>query len=149
MSLTDKTIRDLEMADDFVSRHIALQSRALGSGDTLQTPTADRFLLTQSELEDRMAVLLGGRVAEELVFGEVSTGAEDDLRKASELARSMVETYGMSDAIGLLSVSRRGAGGFLQPMSEPRSADLSDQTAREIDCAIRATLSCRVSVMCW
>src|SRR5256714_1582803 len=70
-------------------------------GMTYQLPTEDRFLLTRSELEDRIAVLLGGRVAEELVYGEISTGAHNDLERASELARLMVTKYGMSERLGL------------------------------------------------
>jgi cell division protease FtsH len=65
-------------------------------GYTQQQPTADRYLLRKSELYNRLCVLLGGRAAEELVFGDVSTGAQDDLHKVSELARAMVTTYGMS-----------------------------------------------------
>src|SRR2546423_6515530 len=70
-------------------------------GMTYQLPTEDRFLLTRSEIEDRIAVLLGGRVAEELVYGEVSTGAHNDLERASEIARLMVTKYGMSERLGL------------------------------------------------
>ncbi|HEU4368348.1 MAG TPA: ATP-dependent zinc metalloprotease FtsH, partial [Methylomirabilota bacterium] len=70
-------------------------------GMTYQLPTEDRFLLTRSELEDRLAVLLGGRVAEELVYGEISTGAHNDLERATELARLMVTKYGMSERLGL------------------------------------------------
>src|SRR5256884_4467335 len=89
-------------------------------GMTYQLPTAERFLLTRSELEDRIAVLLGGRVAEELVYGEVSTGAHNDLERATELARLMVTKYGMSDRLGpatyreqapLVPQGARGGGG--------------------------------------
>src|SRR5258706_845156 len=76
-------------------------------GMTYQLPTEDRFLLTQSEMEDRIAVLLGGRVAEELVYGEVSTGAHNDLERATELARLMVTKYGMSERIGLATYGER------------------------------------------
>ena len=69
-------------------------------GYTQQQPTEDRYLLTRPELLDRLAVLLGGRVAEELVFGEVSTGAQNDLQRATDIARSMVAEYGMSDRLG-------------------------------------------------
>ena len=72
-------------------------------GYTLQRPIEDRFLMTRSELEDKIATLLGGRVAEELCFQEPSTGAQDDLRKATDVARSMVRAYGMSDKLGLTS----------------------------------------------
>ncbi len=72
-------------------------------GYTLQRPLEDRFLMTRTELHDKIAVLLGGRVAEELCFLEPSTGAQDDLRKATDIARSMVIAYGMSEALGLTS----------------------------------------------
>ena len=75
-------------------------------GYTQQQPTEDRYLMTRSELIDRMAVLLGGRVAEELVFREISTGAQNDLQRASDIARAMVTEYGMSDRLGLVSYER-------------------------------------------
>jgi cell division protease FtsH len=109
-------------------------------GMTYQLPTEDRFLLTRSEIEDRIAVLLGGRVAEELVYGEVSTGAHNDLDRASELARLMVTKYGMSERIGLATYGERtplflkvaGGGGG--------DRDYSDATARSIDEEVRAIL---------
>src|SRR5207245_3027925 len=70
-------------------------------GYTQQQPTEDRYLMTRAELLDRLDVLLGGRVAEEIVFGDVSTGAQDDLQRATDMARHMVARYGMSDALGL------------------------------------------------
>jgi cell division protease FtsH len=72
-------------------------------GYTQQQPTEDRYLMTRPELLDRLAVLLGGRVAEELVFGEISTGAQNDLQRATDMARSMVTEYGMSDRLGLVT----------------------------------------------
>ncbi|HMF39697.1 MAG TPA: ATP-dependent zinc metalloprotease FtsH, partial [Polyangia bacterium] len=79
-------------------------------GYTMQLPTEDRFLMTESELENRVATLLGGRIAEELIFDEVSTGAHDDLSKATDIARSMVKTFGMSPRLGQVSLEkdRRG-----------------------------------------
>ena len=76
-------------------------------GMTYQLPTEERFLMTRSELEDRIAVLLGGRVAEELVYGEVSTGAHNDLERATEIARLMVTKYGMSERVGLATFGER------------------------------------------
>jgi cell division protease FtsH len=110
-------------------------------GMTYQLPTEDRFLLTRSELEDRIAVLLGGRVAEELVYGEISTGAHNDLERASELARMMVTKYGMSERVGLAtfgeraSLFLRGAGAGLGG-----ERDYSEETARIIDQEVRAIL---------
>src|SRR5437763_678136 len=81
---------------------VTIIPRGIGAlGMTYQLPTEERFLMTRSELEDRIAVLLGGRVAEELVYGEVSTGAHNDLERATELARLMVTKYGMSERLGL------------------------------------------------
>src|SRR5438445_333416 len=76
-------------------------------GMTYQLPTEDRFLMTRSELDDRLAVLLGGRVAEELVYGEISTGPHNDLERASELVRLMVMKYGMSERVGLAAFGER------------------------------------------
>jgi cell division protease FtsH len=110
-------------------------------GMTYQLPTEDRFLLTRSELEDRIAVLLGGRVAEELVYGEISTGAHNDLERASELARMMVTKYGMSERVGLATYGERtplflrGAGGGFGS-----ERDYSEETARIIDQEVRAML---------
>src|SRR5438876_1675511 len=107
-------------------------------GMTYQRPTEDRFLMTRRELEDRIAVLLGGRVAEELVYGEVSTGAHNDLERATEIARLMVTKYGMSERVGLATFGERtplflkGTG-----MGE---RDYSEETARTIDEEVRAIL---------
>jgi cell division protease FtsH len=108
-------------------------------GMTYQLPTEDRFLLTRSEIEDRVAVLLGGRVAEELVYGEVSTGAHNDLERATELARLMVTKYGMSDRIGLATYGER-APLFLRQATGGGDRDYSDATARAIDEEVRTIL---------
>jgi cell division protease FtsH len=101
-------------------------------GYTQQQPTEDRYLMTRSELLDRLAVLLGGRVAEELVFGEISTGAQNDLQRATDIARSMVTEYGMSDRLGLVTYERAR-----QPMFLPESFDpgktYSEEKAGQID----------------
>jgi len=106
-------------------------------GYTLQLPTEDRFLMTTSELENKIAVLLGGRVAEELIYGEVSTGAQDDLLKATDIAKSMVKVYGMSGKLGQVSLERDRQPLFLQTGQPPSPGDYSEETAREIDCEIR------------
>jgi cell division protease FtsH len=105
-------------------------------GYTLQLPTEDRFLMTQSELENRIAVLLGGRIAEELIYGEVSTGAQDDLRKATDMARSMIKAYGMSPKLGQVSFESEGRSPFLQT-AQSSAGDYSELTAHDIDCEIR------------
>ncbi len=110
-------------------------------GYTQQLPTDDRYLLRHQELLDRLAVLLGGRAAEEVVFGEVSTGAGNDLERASEIARRMVTEFGMSDRLGPVHLSsRRGAlfldGRGAQPGEEP-GRGFSEETARVIDAEVR------------
>jgi cell division protease FtsH len=110
-------------------------------GMTYQLPTEDRFLLTRSELEDRIAVLLGGRVAEELVYGEVSTGAHNDLERATDLARLMVMKYGMSERVGLVTFGDRTPL-FLRGPGMPWAGerDWSEDTARVIDAEVREIL---------
>ncbi|HBH03929.1 MAG TPA: cell division protein FtsH [Candidatus Rokubacteria bacterium] len=108
-------------------------------GMTYQLPTEDRFLLTRTELEDRLAVLLGGRVAEELVYGEVSTGAHNDLERATELARLMVTKYGMSERLGLATYGER-VPLFLRGTGAGGERDFSEATARAIDEEVRAIL---------
>jgi cell division protease FtsH len=110
-------------------------------GMTYQLPTEERFLMTRSELEDRIAVMLGGRVAEELVYGEISTGAHNDLERATELARLMVMKYGMSERIGLVTFGDRTPL-FLKGSGMPWGGerDYSEETARAIDEELRAIL---------
>jgi cell division protease FtsH len=101
-------------------------------GYTQQQPTEDRYLLTRSELLDRLAVLLGGRVAEKLVFGEISTGAQNDLQRATDIARSMVTEYGMSERLGLVTYERERRPIFL-PESFTPSKTYSEVKAAQID----------------
>src|SRR6185369_8089182 len=108
-------------------------------GMTYQLPTEERFLMTRSELEDRIAVLLGGRVAEELVYGEVSTGAHNDLERASEIARLMVTKYGMSERLGLATYGEHTPL-FLKGSGMGGERDYSEETARAIDEEVRAIL---------
>jgi cell division protease FtsH len=106
-------------------------------GYTQQQPTEDRYLLRKSELYNRICVLLGGRVAEELIFDDVSTGAHDDLRKVSDLARAMVTTYGMSDEVGLLTYEQPSSP-FLPGVVPSAPKTYSEDTARQIDAEVRA-----------
>ncbi|MBI2115556.1 MAG: AAA family ATPase, partial [candidate division NC10 bacterium] len=103
-------------------------------GYTLQLPTEDRYLLTRSELLDRLAVLLGGRAAEALTFGEVSTGAQNDLQRAADIARRMVKEYGMSERLGAMAFEPERRPLFL-PGADGLSSSkpYSEETAREID----------------
>jgi cell division protease FtsH len=108
-------------------------------GMTYQLPTEERFLMTRSELDDRIAVLLGGRVAEELVYGEISTGAHNDLERASEIARLMVTKYGMSERLGLATYGEHTPL-FLKGSGMGGDRDYSEETARAIDEEVRAIL---------
>jgi len=118
---------------------ITIIPRSIGAlGFTMQLPTEDRVLMRRSELVDRLAVMLGGRVAEELVFGDVSTGAQDDLERASQLARQMVCLFGMSERLGPMSYGRRESL-FLGDGVISRSQAASEATNEAIDAEV-ATL---------
>jgi cell division protease FtsH len=106
-------------------------------GYTLQRPTEDRYLMTKSELIDKLTILLGGRVAEELTFEEVSTGAQNDLVKATDIARSMVKEYGMSENVGLVAFERGRQPLYLQTQVFPSASEYSEETSREIDAEIK------------
>ena len=113
---------------------VSIVPRGLGAlGYTLQLPTEDRYLMTKTELKDRLAVLLGGRVAEEIIFGDISTGAQNDLMRATDIARSMVKEYGMSEKLGLVTFEKERRPMFLDTADFGRGKDYSDETARLID----------------
>lgn len=101
-------------------------------GYTQQLPTEDRYLMTREELLDRLQVLLGGRVAEEIVFGDISTGAQNDLQRATDIARSMVMEYGMSSRLGLLTYTREPRSPYLQT-APTAGREFSEQTQQQID----------------
>jgi len=106
-------------------------------GFTLQLPVEEKFLSTEDELKDQLAILLGGRIAEEIALGSISTGAQNDLEKASEIARNMVCSLGMSKKLGPLTYGKRQQLQFLETeLSEYRN--YSDETARIIDTEIMA-----------
>jgi len=113
---------------------VSIIPRGIGAlGYTMQLPTEDRYLMTKTELEDRMAVMMGGRVAEELTFNEISTGAQNDLYRATDIARSMIREYGMSEKLGPITFERERRPLFLDTMMPPGSKDYSEATAQEID----------------
>ena len=105
-------------------------------GYTLQLPTEERFLNSKEELQGQIATLLGGRSAEEIVFGKITTGAANDLQRATDLAEQMVGTYGMSDTLGPLAYDKQGGGQFLGGGNNPRRS-VSDATAQAIDKEVR------------
>ena len=106
-------------------------------GYTLQLPTEDRFVITKSELENKIAVYLGGRVAEEIIYQEISTGARDDLLKATDIAKNMIKAYGMSEQLGQISFDQDQQPMFLPNGQSPGPGDYSEETARAIDTEIR------------
>ena len=120
-------------------RRVSIIPRGIAAlGYTMQLPTEERFLLTKSELLDRIAVILGGTAIEEIVFGEPSTGAKNDLERATEMALGMVKAYGMSEKLGPYSFDR-GRPLFIDvPWSTQK--DYSEETAREIDEEVRKIL---------
>jgi cell division protease FtsH len=119
---------------------VSIIPRGIGAlGYTIQRPTEDRFLMTQRELENKMAVLLGGRAAETIIFDEISTGAADDLAKASDIARSIVTQYGMDPKLGNVTYEKQRSRFLDVPGMEQWSSQrsYSEETAREIDIAVR------------
>jgi cell division protease FtsH len=116
---------------------ITIIPRGMALGYTMQLPTEDRFLMARGEIIDRITVLLGGRTAEELIFHEVTTGAQDDLQKATTLARKMVTEYGMSPKLGPLALGRKHEQVFLgRDIMEERN--YSEEVASQIDAEVRA-----------
>ncbi|MBI2524506.1 MAG: ATP-dependent metallopeptidase FtsH/Yme1/Tma family protein [Candidatus Rokubacteria bacterium] len=109
-------------------------------GATYQLPLEDRYLLTRSELEDRIAVLLGGRAAEEAVYAEISTGAHNDLERSTEIARLMVTQYGMSDKLGPMTFGGGQQALFLKGSGLSQEREYGEDTARAIDDEIRAII---------
>jgi len=105
-------------------------------GYTLQLPTEERFLNSKDELKGQIATLLGGRSAEEVVFGKITTGASNDLQRATDIAEQMVGTFGMSDILGPLAYDKQGGGQFLGGGNNPRRS-VSDATAQAIDKEVR------------
>src|SRR5438874_3739638 len=115
---------------------ISIIPRGIGAlGYTIQRPTEDRYLMTREELENKMAVLLGGRAAEHLVFGHLSTGAADDLAKVTDIARSMVTRFGMGAALGPVTYESEPTTFLGQAYGSRRL--YAEETAREIDVAVR------------
>jgi len=117
---------------------ISIIPRGIGAlGYTLQRPTEDRYLMTREELEDKMAVLLGGRAAEHLIFDHLSTGAADDIARATDIARSMVTRYGMVESMGHVVYQRETVSYLATPAADAGGRLYSEATACEIDRAVR------------
>ncbi len=117
---------------------VSIIPRSIGAlGYTLQRPTEDRFLITTDELKNRMAVLLAGRAAEELTFGEVSTGAADDLVKVTDIAKQIVTRFGMTKDVGQVVLEQQRTSYLGEAMLNTAPRDYSEATAREVDTAVR------------
>jgi cell division protease FtsH len=118
---------------------VSIIARGRALGWTLALPTEDKYLRTRSELRDQLAMLLGGRTAEELTFGDPTTGASDDIEKATAIARAMVTEYGMSDSLGPQKLGEKHGEVFLGK-EMGHEANYSDQVASSIDHEIRRML---------
>jgi cell division protease FtsH len=117
---------------------VSIIPRTIGAlGYTLQRPTEDRFLITESELKNRMAVLMAGRAAEQIVYGEISTGAADDLAKATDIARQIVTRFGMADSVGQAVLEPRRSAHLGDNAINVTPRDYSEQTACDVDIAVR------------
>ena len=103
----------------------------------MQTPIEDRYLHTRTELEHQLAVLLAGRTAELLIFAEFSTGAQNDLQRASDIARAMVTEFGMSDVVGPVNHEGRRRNSFIEMPYGPERGAYAEETAKTIDAEIR------------
>jgi cell division protease FtsH len=113
---------------------VSIIPRGIGAlGYTQQLPTEDRYLMTRQELQNRLQVLLGGRVSEEIIFGDISTGAQNDLQRATDIARSMVMEYGMSEKLGPLTYIQHPRSAHLDLSMRPQEREFSEQTAQDID----------------
>ena len=119
---------------------ITIIARGMMGGYTQLLPTEDRYLYTRSQFEDTLAWSLGGHAAEQIVFGEMTTGAENDIERATKLARKMVMEYGMSDKLGPLAVRPQGRDGLPGPRPR-RAAQLLRGRAEEIDQEVRRLIT--------
>ena len=122
-----------------VVHKVSIIPRGVGAlGYTIQRPTEDRFLMTRQELENKMQVLLGGRAAEHIVFGEVSTGAADDLQKVTSIARAIVMRYGMDEKLGHVVYEEERPSFLGETGLSLKERNFSEETARQIDAAVRS-----------
>jgi cell division protease FtsH len=121
---------------------ISIVQRGFGAlGYTMQLPLEDRYLMTRADLLSQLAVLLGGRTAEEIALGEISTGAQNDLQRATDIARAMVTEFGMSDALGAINYDGNKRGRFLDMPMPPERGIHGEETARLIDAEIKRILT--------
>jgi cell division protease FtsH len=121
---------------------VTIIPRSIGAlGVTLQLPAEDRYLVTRRELTDKVCVMLGGRAAEEIILDDISTGASNDLERATETARQMVARFGMTDALGPVTYGRPAGARFLNlPFEAGEERNFSEETARAIDAQVRSIM---------
>jgi cell division protease FtsH len=121
---------------------ISIVQRGFGAlGYTMQLPLEDRYLMTRGDLYSQLAVLLGGRTAEEIALGEISTGAQNDLQRATDMARAMVTEWGMSDEMGAVNYDVNKRGRFLDIGMPPERGLYGEETAQKIDAEIKRILN--------
>jgi cell division protease FtsH len=121
---------------------ISIIGRGFGAlGYTMQLPLEDRYLMTRNDLQSELAVLLGGRSAEEIAFGEISTGAQNDLQRATDIARSMVTEFGMSDALGVVNYNGHKRSAFLDAGFMQERGNYAEDTAQQIDAEVKRILT--------
>jgi cell division protease FtsH len=120
---------------------ISIVQRGFGAlGYTMQLPLEDRYLMTRQDLQSQLAVLLGGRSAEEIAFGEISTGAQNDLQRATDIARAMVTEFGMSDTLGAVNYNGHKRGMFLDMPFAQERGNYAEDTAQKIDAEVKRIL---------
>jgi cell division protease FtsH len=121
---------------------ISIVARGFGAlGYTMQLPLEDRYLMTRQDLHSQLAVLLGGRSAEEIAFGEISTGAQNDLQRATDIARAMVTEFGMSDALGAVNYNGHKRAAFLDTPFAQERGNYAESTAQQIDAEVKRIIT--------
>jgi cell division protease FtsH len=121
---------------------ISIVQRGFGAlGYTMQLPLEDRYLLQKTDLLNQLTVLLGGRTAEEIALGEISTGAQNDLQRATDIARAMVTEWGMSDALGAINYDGHKRNKFLDLPFGPERGNYAEETARLIDAEVKRIMT--------
>jgi len=121
---------------------LSIVARGFGAlGYTMQLPLEDRYLMTKQDLQSQLAVLLGGRSAEEIAFGEVSTGAQNDLQRATDIARAMVTEFGMSETLGVVNYNGSKRSAFLDTGFMQERGNYAEDTAQKIDAEVKRILT--------
>jgi cell division protease FtsH len=121
---------------------ISIVQRGFGAlGYTMQLPLEDRYLMTRGDLQHQLAVLLGGRTAEEIALGEISTGAQNDLQRATDIARAMVTEFGMSDTLGAINYDGQKRARFLDIPIPHERGSYGEETAQKIDAEVARILT--------